>query len=101
MNKFTSSGFLGILLWFVLGLCVTSCSTLSNHLEPTHIVLVPDTPLLIQEVAKDKLLVSVYNVETNQLIEYGWITIESLRGRTISTFDWTTYKANRTKRDNE
>lgn len=49
----------------------------------------PDSPMLLVEV-RGKVLVAVYDEQTNTLVQYGWVVPEA--GWTISKFDWEAYK---------
>jgi len=77
-----------LLLLFVgaLGLC-PGC-TLFGAFAPAEIVRHPDAPMLILEAKGEYVRVAIYDSESNNLVEYGWILSSEVKGWTISKYDW-------------
>lgn len=64
-----------------------------GNLQKEHLVLAPESPVLLLEVKGDTALVAAYDPERFELVEYGWIKIE--KGFTLTHFNWDAYIASK------
>lgn len=78
----TSTALLTIsLILFAVTACVKS----------PEIVKHPDAPMLILGAKGKAVHVSVYDSQTDTLIEYGWIDAREVAGWTIVKYDWSRF----------
>jgi hypothetical protein len=77
----------------LLGLlaCLLLAAVGCGGIKRDTLVLLPDSPMLVNAADKTGVLVSVYDPETNSMVEYGWLTLDSLSGWTLTRYDWTNY----------
>lgn len=68
----------------LLAVMMTGC----EGFKPDRVVRHPDAPMLVTEVREGWMRVSAYDIETNGLIDTGWVESEDLVGWTVSKFDW-------------
>lgn len=83
--KITNLGL--FLILFAAFLLQPGCN-LVRAFVPTEIVKHPDAPMQILEAKTNYLRVAVYDREDNQMIEFGWIETSSLKGWTLTKYDW-------------
>lgn len=69
-----------IVLMMILLILLVGC------LHKTVLVKHPDAPMLVEDVRWGKVLVAIYDKESNSLVHYGWIKIPI--GYTLHKYDW-------------
>lgn len=77
----------------ILSLTVLLSLVGCGNLQKEHLVLAPESPVLILEVKGDTALVAAYDPERFEMVEYGWIKME--KGFTITNFNWDAYIASK------
>jgi len=55
----------------------------------------PDAPLFISDTSFGQYRVSAWDDDKKELVDLGWRPVESLKGRTVSSFDWESYAQDR------
>ena len=84
---FPQARYLGLLAGVALGF--TFASGCIGGIKRDLIVKAPDSPMLIHKVDGRKLMVSIYDADSNQMVAFPEsIHVNGLEGFTLSKFDW-------------
>jgi len=75
----------------LVAIAVLVSSVGCSGFKPDQIVRHPDAPMLVTDAKGDWLRVSVYDRESNSLIDSGWLEAEETVGWTISKYDWESF----------
>jgi len=73
-----------VFLAFALVLCSGCLGGLRRH----EIVKHPDAPMLIAETRGGYVRVFVYRKADARLVEYGWVRLSTVKGWTLTKYDW-------------
>lgn len=81
------------IVMFLIGIAVLlGCLVLLMGCANKDIVLAdPDAPLFISDTSMTQYRVSAWDADEHALKDLGWRPISSLRGRTVTSFDWAQY----------
>ena len=87
--------FAAIFGFLLLMLCVGLAVMLVGCANKDIVLADPDAPLFVSDTSFGQYRVSAWDDDQKQLIDLGWRPIESLKGRTVSSFDWESYAQDR------